>query len=188
MDGPSGEVTELLARMSAGDRSAEDALLPLVYAELHRQAVARMRSERSGHTLQPTALVHEVYLRLCGAEGACWQDRAHFFRVASRLMRRILIDYARRRNAQRRGSGANAVLPDEPFIASESDLDNVIEVDHLLKKLAIKSPRQAQVVEMRFFGGLSEDEIAACMRVDERTVRRDWLRARAWLHQHLYKD
>jgi RNA polymerase sigma-70 factor (ECF subfamily) len=180
-----GEVTELLARISAGDRSAEHALLPLVYAELRRQAACRMRSERMGHTLQPTALVHEVYLRLCHCDNPDYRDRAHFFRLAAQLMRRILIDHARRRRAQRRGSGATAVLLNESFAVSEADLGSAIEVDDLLNKLAQVSPRQAQVVEMRFFAGLKEDEIAVSLGVDERTVRRDWLKARAWLHMQI---
>jgi RNA polymerase sigma-70 factor, ECF subfamily len=183
-----GEITELLARVSAGDRSAENTLLPLVYAELHRQAAARMRSERSGHTLQPTALVHEVYLRLCATGGTNLQDRAHFFRLASRLMRRILIDHARRRNTQRRGAGAIPELLSGSFQVSGADPGNAIEVDDLLRKLAEVSPRQAQVVEMRFFAGLKEGEIALSLGVDERTVRRDWLKARAWLHEQLHKD
>jgi RNA polymerase sigma factor (TIGR02999 family) len=183
-----GEVTELLARISGGDRSAENALLPLVYAELHRQAATRMRSERPGHTLQPTALVHEVYLRLCASGGGNYRDRAHFFRLAAQLMRRILIDYARRRNAQRRGSGVTPALLDESFVVSDVDLGNAIEVDDLLRKLAQVSPRQAQVVEMRFFAGLQEDDIAVSLGVDERTVRRDWLKARAWLHQQFHQD
>jgi RNA polymerase sigma-70 factor (ECF subfamily) len=182
-----GEVTELLARISAGDRSAENALLPLVYAELRRQAASRMRSERTGHTLQPTALVHEVYLRLCNCDSPEYHDRAHFFRLAAQLMRRILIDHARRRKALRRGSGA-AVLLDETFAVSDTDLGSAIEVDDLLKKLAQVSPRQAQVVEMRFFAGLKEGDIAASLGVDERTIRRDWLKARAWLHLQLRRD
>jgi RNA polymerase sigma factor (TIGR02999 family) len=183
-----GEVTKLLARISAGDRTAEHALLPLVYAELHRQAASRMRSERPGHTLQPTALVHEVYLRLCASDRPDYRDRAHFFRLAAQLMRRILIDHARRRNAQRRGSGVSTALFDESFAVSDVDLGNAIEVDDLLRKLAQVCPRQAQVVEMRFFAGLKEDDIAVSLGVDERTVRRDWLKARAWLHQQLHRD
>jgi RNA polymerase sigma factor (TIGR02999 family) len=188
MQESAGEVTELLARISAGDRAAENALLPLVYAELHRQATRQMRSERAGHTLQPTALVHEVYLRLCSSSTTDCRDRAHFFRLAAQLMRRILIDYARRRNAQRRGSGASPVTLDESFVVSEVDLDNAIEVDALLSKLEQISPRQAHVVEMRFFGGLNESEIAVALGIDERTVRRDWLKAQAWLHEQLHQD
>ncbi len=183
-----GEVPKLLARMSAGDRTAEHALLPHVYAELHRQAASRMRSERPGHTLQPTALVHEVYLRLCASDRPDYRDRAHFFRLAAQLMRRILIDHARRRNAQRRGSGVAKALLDESFAVSDVDLGTAIEVDDLLRKLAQVCPRQAQVVEMRFFAGLKEDDIALALGIDERTVRRDWLKARAWLHQQLHQD
>jgi len=183
-----GEVTKLLARISAGDRSAENALLPLVYAELHRQAAHQMRLERPGHTLQPTALVNEVYLRLCSSATPDCRDRAHFFRLAAQLMRRILIDYARRHNTQRRGSGAPAAALDESFAVSEVDLDTAIEVDALLHRLQRISPRQAQVVEMRFFGSLNESDIAVALDIDERTVRRDWLKARAWLHEQLNRD
>ncbi len=183
--GSGGEVTELLHRLSAGDPSAEEALLSRVYLEMHRLAAAQLRSERSGHTLQATALVHEAYLRLCESRSIDWQDRVHFFRVASKLMRRVLIDYARQRNSQKRGGGkAVEPLTDELCISTEN-LSLVLEIDGLLERLALKSPRLVQIVEMRFFAGMSEEEIASVLNVSEKTVKRDWSKARAWLHQEL---
>jgi len=184
MDGK-GEVTELLCRLSAGDRSAEDALLPRIYVELHRLAISQLRSERPGHTLQATALVHEAYLRLCTSSRIDWQDRAHFFRVAARLMRRILIDYARQRKAIKRGDDINLLPLDENLLISEDRLALVLEIDNLLQILDKQAPRWVQIIEMRFFAGLTEAEIAAVLDVSEKTVRRDWLKARAWLHKEL---
>jgi len=186
MDSAKGEVTLLLERLGAGDPSAEDALLPRVYAELHGLALARLRKERPNHTLQATALVNEAYLRLCRVEEIDWQNRAHFFRVAARMMRRILVDYARQRNAHKRSGGAILSL-DQAVLISEDRSIEAIEIDQLLQQLAAISPRQAEVVEMRFFAGLSEQEIAAVLRASVRTVRRDWLMARSWLHQQLHK-
>jgi RNA polymerase sigma-70 factor, ECF subfamily len=185
MQTPKGEITLLLERLSAGDRSAEDTLMPRVYLELHRIAQSHLRFERANHTLQATDLVNEAYLRLCRHDPVAWQDRAHFFRIAARQIRRILVDYARRRNAQKRGDGQVPTFLDEGLIISESHLSTTLEIDDLLEKLAELSPRQAQVVEMRFFAGLSEAEIAAVLHIHPRTVKRDWFMARAWLHQHL---
>lgn len=186
METAKGEVTLLLERLAAGDQSAEDALLPRVYVELHRLALARLRKERPNHTLQATALVNEAYLRLCRVEEIDWQNRAHFFRVAARMMRRILVDYARQRNAHKRSSGVTLSL-EEAVVISEDRSAEAIEIDQLLQQLAAISPRQAEVVEMRFFGGLSEREIAAALGTSFRTVRRDWLIARSWLHEQLHK-
>lgn len=183
-----GELTLLLDRLAGGDRSAEEALMPRVYVELHRLAMARLRSERPGHTLQATALVHEVYLRMCGSCEIQYRDRAHFFRVAARLMRNILVDYARQRGTLKRGAGAPPVPLDETIAVSASQSAEALEVDELLKKLAEFSPRQAQVVEMRFYGGLTEEEIAAALGKHVRTIRRDWLMARAWLHEQLKRS
>ncbi len=185
MDATKGEVTALLARLSAGDRSAESVLLPRVYMELHRLARAHLRSERPGHTLQATALVHEVYLKICEPNQMKWEHRVHFFRIAARLMRRILIDYARQRNTIKRGSGQVPIPLEEALLVSNEQLTVVSEVDEVLDELAAKKPRLAQVVEMRFFAGLSMEEIAAALGVHERTVKRDWLKARAWLHDRL---
>jgi len=185
MDREKGDVTLLLARLAKGDRSAEEALIPRVYGELHRMSMARLKTERPGHTLQATALVHEVYLRLCRVEGLEWRDRAHFFRVAARLMRRILVDYARGRGAQKRNEGTPFQTLDEAIAVSSDRAAEALEIDELIEKLAAVSPRQAQVVEMRFFAGLREEEIAAALGINVRTIRRDWLMARAWLHEQI---
>lgn len=188
METRKGEITLLLDRLSKGDRSAEDALMPRVYLELHRLATARLKAERPGHTLQATALVHEVYLRMCKAEDLKFQDRAHFFRLAARLMRRILVDYARQHGAQKRNDGMPCHALDDVIAVSASQSAEAVEVDELLTKLAELSPRQAQVVEMRFYGGLTEEEIAVALDKHVRTIRRDWLMARAWLHGQLKRD
>jgi RNA polymerase sigma-70 factor (ECF subfamily) len=180
-----GEVTVLLERLAQGDRSAEEALMPRVYVELHRIAMARLKTERPGHTLQATALVHEVYLRMCRSDEIKCENRAHFFRIAARMMRRILVDYARQHGAKKRNEGAVVVSLDDAVAVSAEQSAAAIEVDELLERLAALSPRQAQVVEMRFYGGLSEEEIAAAIGKHVRTVRRDWLMARAWLHEQL---
>ncbi len=185
MDSHPGEITALLERLAEGDRSAEEDLLPQVYLELHRLAMSRMRGERQGHTLQATALVHEAYLRLCRSTDVDWKDRSHFFRVAGRLMRRILVDYARQRNATKRSQDSPPVPIDEAICVSTDDLATALIVDEVLTELAALNPRPAQVVEMRFFAGMNEEEIAFALGVAVRTVRRDWLMARAWLHQKL---
>lgn len=184
MDSEKGEVTVLLARLATGDRAAEEALLPRVYGELRRLAQIHLRSERAGHTLQPTALVHEVYLRLCRQERVDWADRCHFFRLSARLMRRILIDYGRNRNALKRGDGRVRVELNDCHVPQDQ-LALALELDDALTRLAKKRPRQAEVVEMRFFAGLTEEEIATVLGVNVRTVKRDWLMARAWLHEQL---
>jgi RNA polymerase sigma-70 factor, ECF subfamily len=180
-----GDITLLLARLAAGDRSAENSLMPLVYVELHRLAQARLKSERPDHTLQATALVHEVYLRMCRSNDLTYHDRVHFYRIAATLMRRVLVDYARQRGARKRSDGAVRVPIEGATAISENRCDEALEIDRLLNKLAEFSPRQAQVVEMRFFGGLDEQEIADCLGKSVRTIRRDWLMARAWLHEQL---
>jgi RNA polymerase sigma factor (TIGR02999 family) len=180
-----GEVTLLLHRLAEGDRSAEDALMSRVYVELHRLAMARLRAERPDHTLQATALVHEAYLRLCRSPEIDWQNRAHFFCVAARLMRRILVDYARQHNAQRRNEGTRTIPLDKVISITPAESATALGIDEVLLQLAEISPRQAQVVEMKFFGGLSDEEIAVALRMSTRTVRRDWLMARAWLHERL---
>ena len=180
-----GDVTLLLESLASGDRSAEEALIPRVYVELHRMAMARLRYERPGHTLQPTALVNEAYLRLCRIDEIKFENRAHFFRVAAQIMRRILVDHARQRCAQKRNSGAVLSGLEDVIAISPDQSAHALEIDQLLNKLAEVSPRQAQVVEMRFFGGLAEKEIASALGKNIRTIRRDWLMARAWLHEQL---
>lgn len=179
-------VTALLAQASDGDREAFDRLLPAVYDELRQLAGARLRFERDGHTLNATALVHEAYFRLVGQERVEWKGRAHFFAIASQAMRRILINYAEARNAQKRGGGAVHVSLDaaaetmDPTQASE-----LLALDQALKELERFNERGARVVEYRFFGGLTHDEIAEAMGLSEVTVRRAWRSARAWLRDAL---
>ncbi len=185
MERARGDVTVLLERLSSGDRSAEEELMPRVYLELHRIASARLRAERSSHTLQATALVNEAYIRLCGAENIVWQNRLHFFKMAARLMRRILVDHARKKNAVKNNHGIPPVPLDDVIAVSDDGSIMALEIDRLLEKLAEIAPRQAQVVELKFFAGLTEEEIAASMGVDQRSVRRDWFMARAWLFNQL---
>ena len=180
-------VTDLIARWSAGDREAFDALVPLVNAELRRIAARHFRRERADHTLQPTALVHEVYVRLVGSAPRGLANRAHLLAVASRLMRQLLIDHARKRDAGRRGGGAvRTELPD--IAAAPQDPVDVIALNDALVRLAALDPRQAQIVELRCFGGLELDEIAEVVGVSRRTVTREWATARLWLHRELQSD
>jgi RNA polymerase sigma factor (TIGR02999 family) len=185
MEPDKGEITLLLERLAQGDRSAEEALMPRVYLELHRLAMARLKSERPGHTLQPTALVHEAYLRMCRIDKIKYQDRSHFFRIAARIMRRILVDYARQHGAEKRNHGERPQPLESVISVSPSDSHVALEVDELLERLALLSSRQAEVVEMRFYGGLTEEEIAQALGKSVRTIKRDWLMARAWLHEQL---
>jgi RNA polymerase sigma-70 factor (ECF subfamily) len=178
-------VTEILARIAAGDNTAEAALLPLVYSELRRLAIAQLQAERSGHTLQATALVNEVYLRLRSSGPIHWENRVHFFRVSAKLMRHILIDYARQRKAVRRGGGIEFALLEEGMAVCDEQLSLALEIDRALQILAKNDGTLVQVIEMRFFAGLSDTEIATALGVSERTVKRYWTRARAWLHQNL---
>jgi RNA polymerase sigma-70 factor, ECF subfamily len=179
-----GEVTRLLAELRAGEAGANERLISLVYGELHRLASICMRREKPGHTLQTTAVVHEAYLRLLGAE-ACWQDREHFFGVAARIMRQILVDHARRRLATKRGNASRRIALNEVLLISEQHLDDVLEVDRALEKLARIDPRQSRLVEMRFFAGLSVQEIARCLQISTPTVKREWRSACAWLRREM---
>jgi len=179
-----GEVTRLLKAMRAGDGTAADHLLPLVYAELHRIAEAYMRRERPGHTLQATALINEAYLRLVG-EDIDWGNRGHFIGLAAHVMRRVLVDYARQHNAERRGAGLQRVEMKDNLAISPERLDEVLLLDTALSRLKEKSPRQAQVVELRYFGGLSVEQIAAILAVAPRSVKRDWSLARMFLYREL---
>jgi RNA polymerase sigma factor (TIGR02999 family) len=178
-----GEVTRLLAALDAGDSDALERLLPLVYDELRRLAEIQLRGERAGHTLQPTALVHEAYLKLAGGDLSI-SDRAHFLAVAARAMRQALVDHARRRDRVKRGGGLRPVTLTGGSWSEELDLDGLIALDAALEDL---EPRQRQVVEGRFFGGMTEEEIATVLGVTRRTVRRDWVKARAWLYRRLYE-
>ena len=179
------DVTRLLQAWSDGDEAALDQLVPLVEAELRRLARACMGRERKGHTLQPTALVNEAFLRLPGARHLRWQDRAHFLGIAARLMRRVLVDHARSRGYQKRGGGAERVQLDSALLhAPEPSLD-IVELDRALEAFATVDARRSQVVELRFFGGLTLDETAQVLNISIETVKRDWRLARLWLLREL---
>jgi RNA polymerase sigma-70 factor, ECF subfamily len=176
-------VSALLAEWSKGNEAARDELMPLVYDELRKLARHYMTDERDGHTLQPTALVNEAYLRLVDQRQVRWQGRAHFFALASHMMRRILVDHARKRHNAKRGGGTQRVLLDEAVIVSKKKAWDVVALDDALTRLAAIDPRKSQVVELRYFGGLSMDEIAEVLQVSSVTVRRDWSTAKAWLYR-----
>lgn len=181
----SQEVTLLLSALTRGDDGAASKLIPMVYGELRRLAGGYMRRERVDHTLQATALVHEAYLKLIEQRSVNWQSRAHFFGVAAQLMRRILIDHARGHLRQKRGGEQRKVSLDEALIFSEKHADELIAVDDSLNQLAKIDPRQAKVVELRFFGGLSVEEAAEVLGISPKTVKRDWSVAKAWLYADL---
>ena len=181
----SNEVTGLLLKWSDGDREALETLIPLVYDELYRLARSYMQREQAGHTLQITALVNEAYLRLANWKEAKWDNRAHFFGVAAQLMRRILVDFARSRNYEKRGGGMQQVEFNEALgLFARCDAD-FVSLDDGLKSLAELDPRKSRIVELRFFGGLSVEEIAEVLGVSPRTVMREWNLARAWLFREL---
>lgn len=175
----------LLARWRGGDESARDRLFPLVYHELHEAAARLLRRERPGHTLQPTALVNEVFLKMTGSSLPETENRAHFVGLAARAMRQILVDHARRRQAARRGGGVVAITLENIGADPAVPVDDLIALNDAMDRLADLHPRMAKVVEYRYFGGLTEEEIAGLLEVTVRTVQRDWTRARAWLHQAL---
>jgi RNA polymerase sigma factor (TIGR02999 family) len=179
------EVTQLLKAWGQGDDGALGRLIPLVQNELHRLARRYMSRERPDHTLQTTALVNEVYLRLVDMPQMSWQDRAHFFAISARMMRRILTDFARSRNYQKRGGTALHVSFDEALAVSQEQDAEIMAIDDALSQLAALDSRKSQVVELRFFGGLSEVEIAEVLKVSPETVRRDWRFAKSWLHRVL---
>jgi RNA polymerase sigma factor (TIGR02999 family) len=179
------EVTRLLKAWTAGDEQALEKLTPLVYQELHRVARRCMAKERSGHTLQTTALVNEVYLRLVDCGQINWQDRAHFFAVSAQLMRRILVDFARSRDYQKRGGGVAQVSLDEVASVCNEPDPNMVALDDALNTLAEVDGRKSKVIELRFFGGLSIEETAEVLSVSPQTVMRDWRLARAWLLREL---
>ena len=179
------DVTGLLQRWQAGDADALERLLALVYDELRRVARARLRHERPGHTLQATALVHEAYLRLTGPGHPTPQNRTHFFAVAARLMRQILVDHARTKKARKRGGGATVIALHDAMPAAELALVDVLALDRALDELTALDARLCQVVELKFFAGLSIDEAAQALKVSTATVERDWTVAKAWLHQRL---
>ena len=185
-----GEITQLLQGWRSGDRKALDALLPVVYKELQRLAHFQLRKERPDHTLQSAALVNEAYLRLVGLNAPQWEGRSHFFAIAAQQMRQILVDYARRHRAGKRGGAAETLSLDDSGLLEPGkgrDVD-VVALDDALKTLAKIDPRKAQVVELRFFGGLNFDETAEVLKVSAITVARDWSTARAWLHREMSRE
>ena len=182
-----GEITELLVRMREGDRSAESPLIRLIYQELHRLAVYHMGSERSEHSLQPTALIHEAYLHLVNRSTRNWQNRNHFLAVASHQMRCILIEHARSRRAAKRGGAGQRLDLDEVLLFTPERSDDLLAVDEALGRLAEWDPRQSKIVELRFFAGLTEEEVGEVMELSVRTVRREWRVAKAWLYSELTK-
>ncbi len=186
MEAPRSEdVTGLLRAWSAGDENALQKLAPLVYHELHRAARSYMARERSDHTLQATALINEVYLRLIHAKPTDWQDRAHFFAVSAQMMRRILIDFARSRSYQKRGGGAHHLPLDEALVISPQPDEDLVALDDALKRLSQVDERKGRVVELRFFGGLDVKETAEVLKVSDETVLRDWRLAKVWLLRDL---
>jgi RNA polymerase sigma-70 factor, ECF subfamily len=177
-----GEVSALLAGARAGDRDCQSRLFEVVYAELRRMAAAQLRNERADHTLQPTALVHEAYVRLLGRSDVAWENRAHFFTTAAGTMRRILVDHARARRAQKRDGALERVgLERAPLVLDDEDANRLLIVNDALDQLAQWDERQARVVELKFFGGLTVEEIAEALGISAKTVKRDWALARAWL-------
>jgi RNA polymerase sigma factor (TIGR02999 family) len=179
-------VTQLLADWSHGDNAALAELTPLIYEELRRLAHHQMDGQRSNHTLQTTALVNEAYLRLADQTNPNWQSRAHFFAVAARGMRQILVDYARSQQCQKRGGGGLKVELNEAAIVSPEQSKEIVDVHEALQRLATLDSRKARVVELKFFGGLNYDEIAEVLKIAGRTARRDWIFAKAWLHNQLH--
>ena len=176
-----GDVTRLLQDMSDGSEEAAERLYPRVYSELKSIAAARLRAERAGHTLSATALVHEAYLKLVRQSDVDWQNRGHFFSIAARAMRRVLLDYAIARKAEKRGGGAAMVTLEHESAGQDADLDQVLAIDEALTRLAELDARQAQVVELRYFGGLTLEDIATALDVSLSSVNRDWRMARAFL-------
>ena len=185
----SRDLTALLQRASDGDAASMDVVFPVVYEELRAMAHRQLRRETAGHTLGTTALVHEAYLRLVDQRRSRYHDRAHFFAIAATAMRRILVDHARRHHAAKRGAGARRVpIESADVLAPDDRAEVLVALDAALARLAALDARQAQVVECRFFGGLTEEETATALGVSARTVKRDWAKARSWLHADLYPD
>jgi RNA polymerase sigma factor (TIGR02999 family) len=182
---PQPDVTKLLLEWSKGDRQSLDKLLPVVYQELRRLAQHYLGQERPDHTLQATALVHEVYLKLIDTKVVRWENRAHFFAVTAQVMRHILVDLARQRRAQKRGGGLKVALDEALGVPEEAETVNLVALDEALERLAAVDERQARIIELRYFGGLSTEETAEVLGVSARTVKREWRLARAWLHREI---
>jgi RNA polymerase sigma factor (TIGR02999 family) len=180
-----GAVTEILQRSRAGDRAALDQIFPLVYQELRRLARRQLAGQPAARTLTTTVLIHEAYLRLVDQRGAQFADRAHFYAYASRVMRAVLVDAARARSARKRGGDLKPVELDEAQLPVEAQADLILAVDQALERLAREDERLARLVECRFFGGMTDEDLAEALGVSDRTVRRDWIKARTWLHAQL---
>jgi RNA polymerase sigma-70 factor (ECF subfamily) len=185
---PPHEVTQLLIDWSSGNQAALHRLIPMVDRELHRLAHHYMRRENAGHTLQTTALVNEVYLKLIDQKNVHWKNRAHFFALSAQLMRRILVDHARNRQYAKRGGGAQRITFDEALVISSERGSDLVELDEALSKLTSIDPRKGKVVELRFFGGLSVEETAEALQISAVTVMREWSMAKAWLYNSLSND
>jgi RNA polymerase sigma-70 factor (ECF subfamily) len=181
----SPDVTSLLKKLSEGNQDAAQQLIPVIYQELHRLAAGHLRYERPDHTLQPTALVHEAYIKLVAQRNTDWQSRAHFFAVASKLMRRILVDYARRHLRAKRGGGQAKLSLDDVLLVSTDRPDNMLGLDESLTRLEKLDARQGRIVELRYFGGLKIEEVAEILSISPTTVRREWTSAKAWLYGEL---
>jgi RNA polymerase sigma factor (TIGR02999 family) len=185
MEEGTSPASHLLRAWGRGDLQARDELVPVVYRELRRRAGAYLRRERPDHTLQPTALVHEAYVRLMGQERVAWQNRAHFFAMAAQMMRRVLIDHAREHQAAKRPGAAVKVVLDDRVGTTQPRACELIALDQALVELARIDPRQGQIMELRYFGGLSEQEVAAVLSISRATVTREWHTARAWLYRRM---
>ncbi|MGE5325024.1 MAG: sigma-70 family RNA polymerase sigma factor [Actinomycetota bacterium] len=185
---PSHAITALLSELKKGNKAVEEKLIPLIYAELHRLARYYMRGEREGHTLQTSALVNEAYMRLAGKHNVDWQNRAHFFATAASIMRRILVDHARTRDAQKRGGSAEKVSLENAFVYTDAQSWQVVAVHEALNKLEKWDQRQCRIVELRFFAGLNVEETAEAMELSPTTVKREFQMAKAWLYGELTKD
>jgi RNA polymerase sigma-70 factor (ECF subfamily) len=188
MNTVAGEVTELLLQLRSGKRDAESQLIPLVYSELRSLAAHYLRAERKDHTLQPTALVHEAYIRLIKLQEVDWQSRAHFFAMSATVMRRILVDHARAQNAKKREGYQHAVSLDEALVFSSPRARELLDLDEALDQLAKINSRGSRIVELRFFGGLSEEETGQVLGISARTVKRDWRIAKAWLYKEVNRS
>lgn len=180
-----GEITRLLLELRQGSKEAESQLVPLVYNELRRIASGYMKRESPGHSLQPTALVHEAYMRLIGIREIDWQSRSHFYAVSATLMRRILVDHARNQRAKKRGDGWTAVSVNEGILPAPTRAREILALDEALIRLATLDPRQSKIVELRFFAGMNEEETGLALGISSRTVKRDWRIAKAWLFKEL---
>ena len=185
MDADRGDVTVLLAKLTKGNEEAASKLIPLVYSEMRRLAGAYMRRERSDHTLQPTALVNEAYLKLVEQRSVDWQSRAHFFGIAAQVMRRILVDHARGHMRDKRGGGQKPVPIDEALVFAPEQSEEFLKLNEALDRLTKLDERQGKIVEMKFFGGLSAPEISEVLGISRATVDRDWATARVWLHRQM---